>query len=82
MLTLSRRHRGRWLITGIGLRFAQDIGAHQKLTTWPTYSHLLTSAIGAHREKVYGADHPFENQLWKRAFWCLVVIDKLFSASK
>ncbi|KAG9029914.1 hypothetical protein FRB95_004744 [Tulasnella sp. JGI-2019a] len=51
---------GGWLVVGIGLRFAEDIGAH--------------------REKVYGPDHPFENQLWKRAFWCLVVMDQLFSA--
>ncbi|KAG8906698.1 hypothetical protein FRC01_007916, partial [Tulasnella sp. 417] len=49
-----------WLITGIGLRFAQDIGAH--------------------REKVYGPDHPFENQLWKRAFWSLVALDRITSA--
>ncbi|KAG8943600.1 hypothetical protein FRC04_002761 [Tulasnella sp. 424] len=49
-----------WLIAGIGLRFAQDIGAH--------------------REKVYGPDHPFENQLWKRAFWSLVALDRVTSA--
>ncbi|KAG8954208.1 hypothetical protein FRC04_000429 [Tulasnella sp. 424] len=49
-----------WLITGIGLRFAQDIGAH--------------------REKVYGPDHPFENQIWKRAFWSLVALDRITSA--
>ncbi|KAG9005818.1 hypothetical protein FRB93_009214 [Tulasnella sp. JGI-2019a] len=50
-----------WLTVGIGLRSAEDIGAH--------------------REKVYNPDHAFENQLWKRAFWCLVVIDKLLSAT-
>ncbi|KIO34342.1 hypothetical protein M407DRAFT_3474 [Tulasnella calospora MUT 4182] len=49
-----------WLITGIGLRFAQDIGAH--------------------REKVYGPEHPFENQLWKRTFWSLVALDRITSA--
>ncbi|KIO34337.1 hypothetical protein M407DRAFT_16870 [Tulasnella calospora MUT 4182] len=49
-----------WLITGIGLRFAQDIGAH--------------------REKVYGPEHPFENQMWKRAFWSLVALDRITSA--
>ncbi|KAG8885518.1 hypothetical protein FRB97_000843 [Tulasnella sp. 331] len=36
--------------------------------------------IGAHREKVYVAGHAFENQSWKRAFWCLVVMDKLLSS--
>jgi len=49
-----------WLVAGIGLRFAQDIGAH--------------------REKVYGDDHPYENQMWKRAFWCLVALDRVTSA--
>ncbi|KAG8879625.1 hypothetical protein FRB97_001320 [Tulasnella sp. 331] len=52
---------GAWLIIGVSLRFAEDVGIH--------------------REKVYGADHAFENQMWKRAFWCLVVTDKLLSAS-
>ncbi|KAG8883492.1 hypothetical protein FRB97_006475 [Tulasnella sp. 331] len=51
---------GAWLIVGIGLRFAQDIGAN--------------------RAKVYNADHAFENQIWKRAFWSLVVLDKLLSS--
>ncbi|KAG8987926.1 hypothetical protein FRB94_008216 [Tulasnella sp. JGI-2019a] len=36
--------------------------------------------IGAHREKVYGPDHALDNQLWKRSFWSLVVMDKLLSA--
>ncbi|KAG8900224.1 hypothetical protein FRC01_010214, partial [Tulasnella sp. 417] len=36
--------------------------------------------IGAHREKVYGPDHPLENQLWKRAFWSLVALDRITSA--
>ncbi|KAG9005867.1 hypothetical protein FRB93_009265 [Tulasnella sp. JGI-2019a] len=52
---------GAWLIIGVSLRFAEDIGAH--------------------REKVYAKDHGFDNQLWKRAFWSLVVSDKLLSAS-
>ncbi|KAG8929385.1 hypothetical protein FRC03_008980 [Tulasnella sp. 419] len=50
-----------WLVAGIGLRFAQDVGAH--------------------RRKVYGTSHPFENNMWKRAFWCLVALDKISSAA-
>ncbi|KAG9005844.1 hypothetical protein FRB95_001037 [Tulasnella sp. JGI-2019a] len=36
--------------------------------------------IGAHREKVYSPTRAFENQLWKRAFWCLVQKDRELSA--
>ncbi|KAG9032780.1 hypothetical protein FRB95_001040 [Tulasnella sp. JGI-2019a] len=36
--------------------------------------------IGAHREKVYSPTQAFENQLWKRAFWCLVQKDRELSA--
>ncbi|KAG9013081.1 hypothetical protein FRB94_003914 [Tulasnella sp. JGI-2019a] len=35
--------------------------------------------IGAHREKVYSPTQAFENQLWKRAFWCLVQKDRELS---
>lgn len=48
-----------WLINGVGVRWAEDVGAH--------------------REKVYAATHTFENQMWKRAFWCLVQKDREIS---
>ncbi|KDQ52659.1 hypothetical protein JAAARDRAFT_183930 [Jaapia argillacea MUCL 33604] len=49
-----------WVIIGMGLRLAQDVGAH---------SH-----------KVYGATPTVEDELWKRAFWVLVSLDRLTSA--
>ncbi|KAG9025987.1 hypothetical protein FRB95_009516, partial [Tulasnella sp. JGI-2019a] len=51
---------GAWLINGIGVRFAEDIGAH--------------------RDAVYSSAHAFDNQMWKRTFWCLVQKDRQFSA--
>lgn len=42
-----------WVIVGVALRFAEDIGVH--------------------REKVYGPEHAFENQMWKRVFWFVVL---------
>ncbi|PCH38617.1 hypothetical protein WOLCODRAFT_161704 [Wolfiporia cocos MD-104 SS10] len=49
-----------WAIIGIGIRLAQDVGAHRK--------------------KVYNRQHRVEEELWKRAFWILVVLDKGLSA--
>ncbi|KAF8913636.1 fungal-specific transcription factor domain-containing protein [Mucidula mucida] len=43
-----------WTITGLGLRMAQDVGAH--------------------RQKDQPAS--VQRELWKRAFWALVVIDR------
>ncbi|KAL5485496.1 hypothetical protein ACEPAI_8138 [Sanghuangporus weigelae] len=37
--------------------------------------------VGAHRKKVYGPELSLENELWKRAFWMLVLFDRLGSAS-
>ncbi|KAJ3712064.1 fungal-specific transcription factor domain-containing protein [Lentinula raphanica] len=47
-----------WTMVGIGIRLAQDVGAHRRK-----------------------ADKPLtvENELWKRAFWVLVCMDRLFS---
>ncbi|KAI0260433.1 fungal-specific transcription factor domain-containing protein [Gloeopeniophorella convolvens] len=50
-----------WTMIGIGLRLAQDVGAHRK--------------------KVYGNKPSFEDEQWRRAFWVLVVLDRLMSAS-
>ncbi|KAG8996023.1 hypothetical protein FRB93_000985 [Tulasnella sp. JGI-2019a] len=51
---------GAWLINGIGVRFAEDVGAH--------------------RNTVYSSTHPFDQQMWKRTFWCLVQKDRQLSA--
>lgn len=50
-----------WTITGIGLRRAQDVGAHR----WQTF----------------GTEKSAERELWVRAWWCLVVLDRVASAS-
>ncbi|KAJ6500093.1 fungal-specific transcription factor domain-containing protein, partial [Mycena vitilis] len=50
-----------WVLTSIGIRLAQDVGAH--------------------RRRRYTGDKPAEDQLWTRAFWVLVCIDILLSAS-
>ena len=32
---------------------------------------------GAHRKKIYRADPNVDDELWKRAFWHLVVFDRI-----
>ena len=43
-------------MVGIGIRLAQDVGAH--------------------RRKVYGPELTVEDELWKRACWVLVALDR------
>lgn len=50
-----------WLFISIGLRKAQDVGAHRK--------------------KIYGEKPSVEEELWKRAFWVLVLYDRIGSAA-
>ncbi|KAF9241629.1 fungal-specific transcription factor domain-containing protein [Melanogaster broomeanus] len=50
-----------WLFISIGLRKAQDVGAHRK--------------------KIYGDKPSVEEELWKRAFWMLVLYDRIGSAA-
>ncbi|KAI0787277.1 fungal-specific transcription factor domain-containing protein [Fomes fomentarius] len=45
-----------WTIIGVGIRMAQDVGAHRK--------------------KVYSASPTIEEELWRRAFWVLVAMDR------
>ncbi|EMD37384.1 hypothetical protein CERSUDRAFT_154019 [Gelatoporia subvermispora B] len=52
-------HSVSWLYLSIGIRKAQDVGAH--------------------RRKVYGRKPTLEEELWKRAFWHLVVFDRIGS---
>ncbi|KAF8070504.1 fungal-specific transcription factor domain-containing protein [Lyophyllum atratum] len=37
--------------------------------------------VGAHRKKVYHSEPTVDGELWKRAFWCLVVLDRIECAS-
>jgi len=50
-----------WTIIGVGIRMAQDVGAHRK--------------------KVYNATPTVEEELWKRAFWVLVSMDRSISSA-
>ncbi|KAL5632075.1 hypothetical protein ACGC1H_000184 [Rhizoctonia solani] len=50
----SSAHYSGWTVLGIGIRLAQDVGAHRK------------------KEKV-----TIENELYKRAFWILLVLDRM-----
>lgn len=46
-----------WLVVSVGIRKAQDVGAHRK--------------------KVYRGHPTVDEELWKRAFWHLVVFDRV-----
>ncbi|KAJ7096252.1 fungal-specific transcription factor domain-containing protein [Mycena epipterygia] len=56
----TANHPAGWMFISIGLRKAQDVGAHRK--------------------KLYGKEPNLDEELWKRAFWCLVAYDRLGSA--
>lgn len=49
-----------WLLTGVGIRMAQDVGAHRKRVV-----------------KEWG----MQDELWKRTFWALVMIETFVSAT-
>ncbi|KAF9501879.1 hypothetical protein BDN71DRAFT_1379281 [Pleurotus eryngii] len=49
-----------WIMVGLGLRYAQEVGAHRKT------SRVVKPTL--------------QDELWKRAFWVLVIMDKLVSA--
>ncbi|KAF7310165.1 Zn(2)-C6 fungal-type domain-containing protein [Mycena indigotica] len=52
-----------WTLIGIGIRLAQDVGAHRLQNFGP------------------GAKPTIEGELWKRAFWVLVCMDRQVSMS-
>ncbi|THH04869.1 hypothetical protein EW145_g5209 [Phellinidium pouzarii] len=60
-LQSSSSPQSSWTMVGIGIRLAQDVGAH--------------------RRKVYNAPLSVESELWKRAFWVLVALDRFGSAA-
>jgi len=49
-----------WIMISVGIRRAQDVGAHRK--------------------RVYRPETNFDDELWKRAFWHLVVLDRMGGA--
>jgi hypothetical protein len=50
-----------WTLIGLGIRLAQDVGAH--------------------RAKRAGAQPTVESELWKRAFWVIVCMDRTCSSA-
>ncbi|KIM40075.1 hypothetical protein M413DRAFT_73918 [Hebeloma cylindrosporum] len=52
-------------------------------TAWLAISAGMRKAmdVGAHRKRVYGTKPSINDELWKRAFWHLVVFDRLGGAS-
>ncbi|KAF5328362.1 hypothetical protein D9619_013333 [Psilocybe cf. subviscida] len=52
-----------WTMCGIGIRLAQDVGAHRR----------------GHNTDGQGPTK--EGELWKKAFWVLVIMDRMFSSS-
>ncbi|TFK36748.1 fungal-specific transcription factor domain-containing protein [Crucibulum laeve] len=50
-----------WTMVGIGIRLAQDVGAH--------------------RRKAHDRGLSVEDELWKRAFWILICMDRMVSAA-
>ncbi|KAF7314458.1 Zn(2)-C6 fungal-type domain-containing protein [Mycena kentingensis (nom. inval.)] len=52
-----------WTLVGIGIRLAQDVGAHRLQNFSP------------------GAKPTVEGELWKRAFWVLICMDRQISSS-
>ncbi|KAF9021193.1 hypothetical protein BDZ89DRAFT_1019740 [Hymenopellis radicata] len=50
-----------WTMVGVGIRLAQDVGAH--------------------RRKRDSASDTVESELWKRAFWILVIMDRASSSA-
>ncbi|PPQ77624.1 hypothetical protein CVT25_011235 [Psilocybe cyanescens] len=50
-----------WTIVGIGIRLAQDVGAHRRKIP----SHVMTT----------------QDEMWTRAFWVLVCMDRMVSSS-
>ncbi|KAF9012382.1 hypothetical protein BDQ17DRAFT_1387125 [Cyathus striatus] len=53
----TQSHPSAWIFVNVGLRKAQDVGAHRK--------------------KVYHERPNVEDELWKRAFWHLVIFDRM-----
>ncbi|KIK69896.1 hypothetical protein GYMLUDRAFT_34290 [Collybiopsis luxurians FD-317 M1] len=39
----------------------------------------LAQAIGAHRKKIYASKLTITDEQWKRAFWCLYLLDRQFA---
>ncbi|KAF9001492.1 fungal-specific transcription factor domain-containing protein [Cyathus striatus] len=110
-----------WTMVGIGIRVAQDVGAHRRKPPRPINTSTSTSTSSnsypssSHQSSPHGGGQPrrdassqggapdhstggpggemgeggegveyewtVEDELWKRAFWCLVCMDRSASAA-
>lgn len=61
--------------------FLQGSSAPQSCWTLIGIGIRLVQDVGAHRRKVYGTNLTAEDELWKRAFWVLVVLDRMTSSA-
>lgn len=41
----------------------------------------MAQDVGAHRKKTYTSKKTVEEELWKRAFWCLLTYDRFISSA-
>lgn len=57
-------------------------GSNAYPATWLLIATALrkTQDVGAHRKRVYRAEANIDDELWKRAFWNLVILDRLGAA--
>ena len=79
-----------WVVIGMGLRKALDVGAHRKKVYkfTNTNNSLNKSSLSNSNQNSPRSDgssekvpQSVENELWKRAFWMLVLFDRIGSAS-
>ena len=60
-----------WTMVGIGIRLAQDVGAHRrKIRKVPSPASTASEA----KERI-------EEELWSRAWWVLVCLDRMLSSA-
>lgn len=69
-----------WTMVGVGIRLAQDVGAHRKKV------HAAPSPLkpgNASDSKAQATTQPMtvEDELWKRAWWVLVCLDRMISSA-
>ncbi|KZT07891.1 uncharacterized protein LAESUDRAFT_724358 [Laetiporus sulphureus 93-53] len=61
--------------------FLQGSSASHTVRNIIGISILMAEDVGAHRKKVYNAKPTVEEELWKRAFWVLVLMDRSMSSA-
>lgn len=62
----------------MGMYLRGTIG-HAESWTIISIGIIKAQDVGAHRKKVYGRQPTVEEELWKRAIWHLIAMDRLGS---